>query len=120
MELRPGLNHRVLSIRVCSPQTCNNGNCFCGLLNAVNNETFMGHKGGAHTSLTFRKQSLQIEAPIGRCILGVYNIVTSVSTVQFSGSVVSDSLGPRGLQDAGLPCPSPTPGACSNSCPSNQ
>lgn len=71
MELRPGLNHRVLSIRVCSPQTCNNGNCFCGLLNAVNNETFMGHKGGAHTSLTFRKQSLQIEAPIGRCILGV-------------------------------------------------
>src|SRR5574337_268457 len=30
-------------------------------------------------------------------------------------SVVSDSLGPRGLQDAGLPCPSPTPGACSNS-----
>ena len=38
----------------------------------------------------------------------------------FSRSVVSDSLGPRGLQDAGLPCPSPTPGACSNSCPSNQ
>ena len=35
-------------------------------------------------------------------------------------AVVSDSLGPRGLQDAGLPCPSPTPGACSNSCPSNQ
>ena len=40
--------------------------------------------------------------------------------VQFSRSVMSDSLGPRGLQDAGLPCPSPTPGACSNSCPSNQ
>ena len=71
MELRPGLNHRVLSMRVCSPQTCNNVNCFCGLLNAVNNKTFMGHKGGAHTSLTLRKQSLQIEAPIGRCILGV-------------------------------------------------
>ena len=37
-----------------------------------------------------------------------------------SSPSVSDSLGPRGLQDAGLPCPSPTPGACSNSCPSNQ
>ena len=29
---------------------------------------------------------------------------------------MSDSLRPRGLQQARLPCPSPTPGACSNSC----
>ena len=36
---------------------------------------------------------------------------------QFSGSVVSDSLWPHGLQHARLPCPSPTPGAYSNSCP---
>ena len=35
-------------------------------------------------------------------------------------SVVSDSLWPRGLQHARLPCPSPTPGACSNSCPSSR
>ena len=34
---------------------------------------------------------------------------------QFSRSVMSDSLQPRGLQHARLPCPSPTPGACSNS-----
>ena len=39
---------------------------------------------------------------------------------QFSRSVVSDSLQPHGLQYARLPCPSPTPGACSNSCPSSQ
>ena len=32
-------------------------------------------------------------------------------------SVVSDSLWPHGLQYARPPCPSPTPGACSNSCP---
>ena len=38
-------------------------------------------------------------------------------SVQFSHSVVSDSLRPHGLQHARLPCPSPTPGACSNSCP---
>ena len=35
----------------------------------------------------------------------------------FSHSVVSDSLWPHGLHHARLPCPSPTPGACSNSCP---
>ena len=40
--------------------------------------------------------------------------------VQFSHSVVSDSLRPHGLQHARLPCFSPTPGACSNSCPSSQ
>ena len=39
---------------------------------------------------------------------------------QFSHSVVSNSLQPHGLQDARLPCPLPTPGACSNSCPLNQ
>ena len=35
----------------------------------------------------------------------------------FSHSVVSDSLRPHGLQHARLPCPSPSPGACSTSCP---
>ena len=34
-----------------------------------------------------------------------------------SHSVVSDSLRPHGLQYARLPCPSPTPGGSSNSCP---
>ena len=35
-------------------------------------------------------------------------------------SVVFNSLQPHGLQHARLPCPSPTPRACSNSCPSTQ
>ena len=39
----------------------------------------------------------------------------STELVQFSHSVVSDSLRPHGLQHARLPCPSPTPRACSNS-----
>ena len=43
-----------------------------------------------------------------------------ISSVQFSCSVVSESLRPHGLQHTRLPCPSPTPGACSNSCPSSQ
>ena len=40
--------------------------------------------------------------------------------VQFSHSVVSDSLWPHGLQHTKLPCPSPTSRACSNLCPSSQ
>ena len=39
---------------------------------------------------------------------------------QFNCSVMFDSLRPYGLQHARLPCPSPTPGACSNSCPLSQ
>ena len=40
-----------------------------------------------------------------------------ISWVQFSCAVVSYSLQPHGLQHIRLPCPSPTPRACSNSCP---
>ena len=39
------------------------------------------------------------------------------SSVQFSLSVMSDSLWPHGLQHARSPCLSPTPGVYSNSCP---
>ena len=42
------------------------------------------------------------------------------SSVQFSRSVVSDSLRPHESQHAGPPCPSPTPGVYSNSCPSSR
>ena len=44
-------------------------------------------------------------------------ILSSFSSVQFSCSVMYDSLQPHGLQHARLPCPSPSPGACSHSCP---
>ena len=39
-----------------------------------------------------------------------------LQSVQFSHSVVSNSLEPHESQHARPPCPSPTPGACSNSC----
>ena len=42
------------------------------------------------------------------------------NSVQFSCSVVSDSLQPHGLQHARPPCPSPTPRTYSNSCPLSQ
>ena len=42
------------------------------------------------------------------------------SSVQFSNSVVSDSLRPHGPQHVRLPCLSPTPGVYPNSCPSSR
>ena len=41
------------------------------------------------------------------------------SSIQFSHLVVSDSLRPHESQHARPPCPSPTPGVHSNSCPSS-
>ena len=43
-----------------------------------------------------------------------------ISSVQFSCSVMSDSLQPDGLQHTRPPCPSPTPRVYSNSCPMSQ
>ena len=43
-----------------------------------------------------------------------------ISSVQFSRSVVSDSLRPHESQHTRPPCPSPTPGVHSNSCQSSQ
>ena len=48
-------------------------------------------------------------------LVGIWN-----DTVQFSHSVMYESLWPHGLQHAQLPCPLQTLGACSNSCPSSQ
>ena len=62
--------------------------------------------------------------PSNNCVLFYTFIVLCVCcflcSVQFSCSVVSDSLWPHGLQHARPPCPSPTPGAYSNSCPSSR
>ena len=46
--------------------------------------------------------------------------VSMLSSVQFSRSVVSDSLRPHESQHARPPCPSPSPGVHSGSCPSSQ
>ena len=47
-------------------------------------------------------------------------IYIAYASVQFSRSVMSDSLRPHELQHARLPCPSPTPRVYSNSCPSSR
>ena len=51
---------------------------------------------------------------------GTRDQIANIRSVQFSCSVVSDSLRSHELQHARPPCPSPTPGVHSNSCPSSQ
>ena len=53
-------------------------------------------------------------------IVRIFYPKDKVSSVQFSHSVVSDSLRPHESQNTRPPCPSPTPGVHSNSCPSSQ
>ena len=47
----------------------------------------------------------------------LYMIINGATSVQFSSSVMSDSLRPHGLQHARPACLSPTPGVYPNSCP---
>ena len=44
----------------------------------------------------------------------------SIKLLLFSCSVVSDSLWPHRLRHSRIPCPSSSPGVCSNSCPSSK
>ena len=53
-------------------------------------------------------------------ILCWYVISYQTSSVQFSHSVVPDSLRPHELKHTRPPCPSPTPRVHSNSCPSSR
>ena len=49
------------------------------------------------------------------CLVQTYHF----ASVQFSRTIMSDSLQPHGLQHARLSCPSPTPRDCLYSCPSS-
>ena len=57
-----------------------------------------------------------IQSEIWRYAKKIFLFQKNISSVQFGCSVVSDSLRPHGLQHARPCCPSPTPGAYSNSC----
>ena len=58
--------------------------------------------------------------PTGSTALRLYSDNVTFSSVQFSRSVLSDSLRPHESQHARPPCPSQTPGVHSDSCPSSQ
>ena len=68
-------------------------------------------------------KNLHITLQSALCILSsAFNQPKSRSTivVVVAHSVMSNSLRPHGLQHTRLPCPSPSPGACLNSCPLSQ
>ena len=70
-------------------------------------------------AFSFSRGSSQSRDPTQvSCIAGGF--FTSWATVQFSCSVVSDSLQLHEPQHARPPCPSPTPGVHPNPCPSSQ
>ena len=58
--------------------------------------------------------SCPCETGLVRCVT---RLLETGLLLLFSRSLVSNSLRPQGLQHARLPCSSPTPGACSSSCP---
>ena len=70
-----------------------------------------------HSAIIWQNQDLNLlnfcQESASSSLVGIF------SSVQFSRSVVSDSLWPHELQHARPPCPSLTPGVHSDSCPSS-
>ena len=63
------------------------------------------------------------DSPSSSCKLPTFNYFQTtwkVSCCWFSRQVMSNSSWPHGLQHTRLPCPSPSPRACSYSCPSSR
>ena len=63
------------------------------------------------------QKPVSVSSAISPCTLFPSTIIFGFfkGCLQFSCSVMSNSLQPHGLQHARLPCPSPIPRACSNS-----
>ena len=72
---------------------------------------------GRHNLCHTQRSVEDCECPFPRALI---TCLPPNSSVQFSRSVVSNSIWPHGLQHARPPCPSPTPGVYSNSCPLSQ
>ena len=74
----------------------------------------------SHSQIYIQIKSNLNQIPLCFCVSETWQADSNFMFLLFSHSVVSDSLWPQGLQHTRLPCPSSTPGACSNSCPLSQ
>ena len=83
-------------------------------LSQPSDENSMFHQSWVSGAFTFQRPLIQVWSPLN-CFL--ICCPYKQESVQFSNSVLSKSLWHHGLQHTRLPCPSPTPGAYSNSCP---
>ena len=70
-----------------------------------------------HTLVIFPSPKILHEDNLLYALLGLSWDSLVAQSVQISRSFVSDSLWPHGLQHARSPCPSPTPGVYSSTCP---
>ena len=78
---------------------------------------------GPLTSWPLPQAGLLVQAPGIPLYFTIYltkSYPSKFTSVQYSCSVVSDFLWPHELQNVRSPCPSPTPGVYSDSCPSSQ
>ena len=93
---------------------------FCSVLWFVELESMLPSLKGTSDSLyMFFLEEQSLRCWPSSLLLPSATLLGPVS-VQLSRSVVSNSLWPHGLQHSWPPCPSPTPGACSNSWPLSQ
>ena len=107
-------NQGTKNVKSSQPWREGNNTVFNSLLSFLHLRIFL-----LSTTLSFSDSAF---SSIPFCMVKCRNMKRPECTdlIQFSRSVVSDSLRPHGLQHTRLPCPSPTPRACSNSCPSSQ
>ena len=84
------------------------GQCDWLLISATGQKGYMSLSGWPLKSPTWFSMGISWEC-----------LCLQFSSVQFSRSVVSDSLWPHESQHTRPPCPSPTPGVHPNSCPSS-
>ena len=92
----------------------------CPIVKRANYFEFMQMDKFAMKISTLFKSFWVLESSGGEKSINVLHLLTKFSSVQFSRSVVSDSLRPLESQHARPPCPSPTPGVYSNSSPSSR
>ena len=94
------------------PALCCHRFCICSF-----KQPWIEHKW--KTSRKFQKAKLEFASHL-QLFTQYLHCIYNYLLLLFSRSVVSDSLWPHGLQHTRLLCPSPSPGACSNSCPLSQ
>ena len=113
---------RALVSRLCQTQLCDPMDCSLCPWNSLGKNTRVGYPRllqgivltqGLNPDLLHCRQILH-HLSHQKGSNNFNNIAYVAQSVQFSCSVVSNSLQLHGLQHARLPCPSSTPGACSN------
>ena len=113
--------NKIVFVYFCSPLDQTGSCTIAGAFSAVFTSPLRCPRSSTHQSLNEWGKTKLMNLLLPGVVLVAVDVqedfFPSRKTIQllFSCSVVSDSLQPQGLQHARLPCPSPSPGACSSS-----